>query len=83
MKQRLLNLLVAVDQLAWVVCTLGVGYPDETISAALWRMEQAGRIAGRLLRPLVDAIFWFDPAHCYSAWLDERHGRQLPREYRP
>ena len=42
MKQRLLNLLIAVDQLLWVVFTLGKGHPDETISAAAWRMEQQG-----------------------------------------
>lgn len=81
--RRLLNLLIAIDQLAWVVITLGNGQPDETISAALWRMDQSGRLAGRLLRPLVDAIFWFDPCHCFEAWLDEKYGRQLPREYRP
>ena len=40
MKQRILNLLIALDQLAWVVLTLGKGYPDEAISAAAWRMEQ-------------------------------------------
>ena len=35
MKQRILNLLIALDQLAWVLLTLGKGHPDETISAAL------------------------------------------------
>ena len=35
MKQRLLNLLIAIDQLLWVLLTLGRGHPDETISAAL------------------------------------------------
>jgi len=40
------------------VLTLGKGMPDETISAAAYRMEQQGKLAGRLLRPLLDAIFW-------------------------
>lgn len=39
MKRRILNLLIAIDQLAWVALTLGNGLPDETISAALWRMN--------------------------------------------
>lgn len=39
MNRRILNLLIALDQLAWVILTLGNGMPDETISAALWRME--------------------------------------------
>lgn len=43
MKQRLLNLLIALDQLAYVLLTLGAGHPDETLSAAAWRTEQAGR----------------------------------------
>lgn len=34
MKKRILNLLIALDQLAWVIVTLGKGKPDETISAA-------------------------------------------------
>lgn len=66
-KQRLLHLLIAIDQLAWVVLTLGRGKPDETISAASWRMEREGKPAGRLLRPLIDALVWFGDA-C-SFWL--------------
>lgn len=57
MKRRLLHLLIALDQLAWVIVTLGKGKPDETISAALWRMEQEGKLAGRILRPRIDALF--------------------------
>lgn len=34
MKQRALNLLIAIDQLAYVLLTLGAGHPDETLSAA-------------------------------------------------
>ncbi len=65
MKQRILNLLIAIDQLAWVVVTLGRGKPDETISAALWRMEQESKLAGRLLRPLIDVLFRpLEHEHC-------------------
>lgn len=45
MKQRLLNLFIALDQLAWVVLTLGKGSPDETISAAA-AQNGAARQAG-------------------------------------
>ncbi len=47
LKRRLLNLFIALDQLLWVILTLGNGCPDETISAALWRMERAGRWSWR------------------------------------
>jgi len=50
MKQRLLNLAIAIDQLAWVVLTLGNGLPDETISAAVYRMERQGKRVMRLGR---------------------------------
>lgn len=82
MKRRILNLLIAVDQLVWVLLTFGNGMPDETISAALWRMESQGKLAGRLFRPLVDALFWFDKNHCMNAWRAERSKQQLPSNYR-
>lgn len=41
MTKRLLNVLIALDQLAYVLLTLGRGSPDETLSAAAWR--QRGR----------------------------------------
>lgn len=83
MKQRILNLLIAVDQLLLVVFTLGKGHPDETISAALWRMEQEGKIAGRVFRPLVDLLFRpIERDHCYAAWLSEVQRSQLPSAYK-
>ena len=83
MKQRILNLLIAVDQLLWVLLTLGKGHPDETISAALWRMEQQGKIAGRVFRPLVDLLFLpIEKDHCYQAWLSEVQRSQLPSAYK-
>jgi len=82
MKRRVLNLLIAIDQLAWVILTLGNGQPDETISAALWRMEGQGKWAGKLFRPVVDALFFFDPHHCLKAWQAERSKQQLPAIYR-
>ena len=42
MKQRALNLLIALDQLAYVLLILGAGRPNETLSAAAWRTEQSG-----------------------------------------
>ena len=83
LKTRFLNVLIAVDQLLWVLVTLGKGHPDETISAALWRMEQQGKIAGRVLRPLIDALFRpLERDHCYKAWLSEVQRSQLPSAYK-
>lgn len=87
MKQRLLNLLIALDQLAWVVVTLGKGHPDETISAAAWRMEQQGKWAGKVLRPLIDILalvltLGWDKNHCRTAYESEQRRKQLPAIYR-
>lgn len=82
MKRRLLNILIAIDQLAWVLITLGHASPDETLSAGAWRMEQAGRWQGRVFRPVIDALFFFDPNHCENAWRAERSRAQLHRSYR-
>jgi hypothetical protein len=83
MKQRLLNIAIAIDQLLWVVLTLGKGYPDETISAAAYRMEQQSKLAGRVLRPIIDALFWpWDRDHCRLSYESEIMGNQLPSIYR-
>lgn len=83
MRRRVLHLLIAIDQLLWVVLTLGRGHPDETISAAAWRMERQGKIAGRIFRPLIDALFRpIEKDHCRKAWLSEVQRSQLPSAYK-
>jgi hypothetical protein len=75
--------MIAIDQLLWVVLTLGKGYPDETISAAAWRMEQQGRLAGRILRPLIDVLFLpLERDHCRLSYESELRGAHLPAAYR-
>lgn len=83
MKQRALNWLIAFDQFAFSTLTLGHSSPDETLSAAAWRWEQAGKLRGRVLCPLIDALFLpFERDHCQMAYLSELHGLHLPPEYR-
>lgn len=83
-RSRLLNLAMAADQFAWVLLTLGRGSPDETISAALWRMETQGKLAGRLLRPVVDWValkVFKDANHCMGAFVAEVRRAHLPSSY--
>ena len=75
MKQRLLNLLVAIDQLLYVTLTLGAGDPDETLSGAAYRTEKDGKILGKIFRPIIDGIMFFDPNHCLNARLREMERR--------
>jgi hypothetical protein len=82
MKKRFLNLLIAIDQLLWVVITLGGGYPDETISAAMYRYEMDGKLIGKIFRPIIDKLFWFHEKHCENSFLNEIGDMQLPDSYR-
>lgn len=68
MKRRILNILIAIDQLIYVLITLGHGDPDETLSAAAWRLELKDHWAGRIFRPLIDVLFWFDVDHCKNSY---------------
>ncbi len=71
----MMNLLIAFDQL---LNALLLGSPDETLSSRAYRTEQSGKIFGRLFRPLIDTLFFFDEKHCYNAYLSEVNKRQLP-----
>ena len=82
MKQRLINFLIALDQLSYVVVTLGAGSPDETLSAAAWRTEQDGKLMGRFFRPLIDLIARpLERDHCRTAYESEVQRKQLPSHY--
>lgn len=78
MRQYLLQLLLALDQLANVV--LG-GYADETLSARAYRADESGKVLGRILRPLIDTLFFWESRHCHNAYLSEVQRRQYPAAY--
>lgn len=82
LKRRILNILIGLDQFLFCLVTLGHSYPDETLSAAAWRWEMAGKWSGRVLRPLIDLLFWFDPEHCRMSYESERTKAHLPSVYR-
>ena len=77
--RRIANVFICIDQLAFSILTLGSSAPDETLSAAAYRLEQQGRLAGRIFRPLIDGILFFDPLHCRRAHEAELKGWQRPK----
>lgn len=82
MKKYLLNILIAIDQLGTAL--IG-GYPDETISSYMFRLDNKNKILGRIMRPTIDLLFiWqnLPGGHCYHAHLQEMERRQLPPEFR-
>jgi len=57
----------------WVV-TFGCCKLGENISAAAWSLELDGKWQGRLLRPLIDGLFYFvQKDHCAQAWQWQRN----------
>lgn len=78
----LLHILIAIDQ---VFTTLFGGYPDETVSSYLHRLDQRGRLAGKVFRPVVDWLFsWqgLEGGHCRAAHQEERNRVQMPLDLR-
>lgn len=72
-----LNLAIAFDQLLNAAFR---GSPDETLSARAYRLS---RDRGRHWpRRAIDALFFWQSAHCQQAYLSELLRRQLPKQYR-
>jgi hypothetical protein len=79
LRQRILIALIAVDHLVLVLLTLGNCARGETISASAWRQEQAGKLQGRIARPVIDWLFtWVERDHCSQSWLAEKHRYPTP-----
>jgi hypothetical protein len=73
------QILIALDQLFNAL--LG-GYADETLSSRAWRLYIKDKLSGKILKPLIDFLFFFQKDHCYNSFLAEVNRRQLPREFR-
>lgn len=71
-KQRMLNLLVALDVFLFCLVCFGGTKRNETASSAAWSLEQRGRWQGKLFRPLIDWLFSrVQKDHCARAWHNE------------
>ena len=75
MKKRLMNILVIFDKLVYQLITLGYGSQFDTISSAAYRMEQKGRLVGRLSRPAIDWLFSMlgDKNHCFTSYISAKY----------
>ena len=71
--EHLKQFLIALDQ---VVNTMCGGYADETLSCRAYRHYMKGEY--RLVKVLIDFIFFFDKDHCYTSYLSEQERLQLP-----
>lgn len=65
MKDRIINILFALDCFLFAVCTLGASYPFESFSSAAWRAESLGLFYGRA-RKWIDKLLGV--GHCCRAY---------------
>ncbi|MES2948683.1 MAG: hypothetical protein V4858_09085 [Pseudomonadota bacterium] len=82
MRQRVLNMLIALDSLVLVWVTLGKSHPSETISSAAYRSELQGQFFGRT-RPFIDWLLsGLEPDHCKGAYDHAVAKGNLPEDMR-
>jgi hypothetical protein len=74
------QIAIAADQLANTL--IAGGWSDETLSARAHRLERRGSKRWARGRRVIDALFFWQPNHCESAYQSEGRRKQLPREYR-
>jgi hypothetical protein len=58
----------------------GWGMADELLSARAWRCFIQGHISDCLYRT-IDAVFFWQPNHCYQSWQGEFKRAQMPKAY--
>lgn len=70
-----MNILVIFDKLVYQLITLGYGSRFDTISSAAYRMEQKGRLVGKLSRPVIDWVFSAlgDEKHCFTSYISAKY----------
>lgn len=81
-RQRILNILVALDSFLLSLLTLGKAWPGETISSAAYRAEIHKQFFGRA-RPLIDWMFApLESNHCFKSWYYAVSKANLPEDMR-
>lgn len=77
MRARVLKILIALDKLAYQIMTLGYGSEFDTISSTSYRMEQKGRLVGKLSRPVIDWVFskFGNERHCFESYISAKYNR--------
>jgi hypothetical protein len=86
MKKRIWATLIAIDQ---VLAALLLGYADETLSAATYRLGKRYK-RWAVMRNIIDTLFFWDTSqdatgrtvkHCEGSYIAEKRRRQLPHHY--
>jgi hypothetical protein len=75
----LLNIAIALDQLLNALLFSG---PDETLSSRAYRADRDGKLFGRIFRPVIDCLFFWQDGHCYQSYLAEVQRKQYSSNFR-
>ncbi|PHS23493.1 MAG: hypothetical protein COA83_09650 [Methylophaga sp.] len=80
---RILQLLIALDQMVNVVISLAIGggWADETISARAYRTKGVNKY-WLITYKTINHIFFWQIDHCEQAYESEKNQKQLPPRYR-
>lgn len=78
MLQYLLNIAIWFDQ---GVNVFLLGSPDETLSSRAYRADRDNKIFGRVFRPIIDTLFFWQKKHCHQAYLTEVNRKQLSKTF--
>lgn len=83
-KQWWQQFLIAIDQLINVCITplMGSAWADETLSARAYRADRDGKWFGKIFRPIIDWLFFWQIGHCQMAYEREQQRMHVPPEYR-
>lgn len=57
------------------------GWPDETLSSRAWRKRET-KVFWRIMRFIIDRIFFWQKNHCQNAYFLELKRHQGPHEFR-
>lgn len=76
---RIMQVLIALDQ---TLNAIAGGWADETLSARSYRGSRDGFKQWVIAHKIIDGIFFWQPNHCYHAYMSEIDRSQLPAEYR-
>ena len=83
LRHNLHQLAIALDQLGNVLVSCAFGekaWADKTLSAHAWRWQEEG--AREWPRRVIDAMLFWQDAHCRKAYENEKSRTQLPENER-
>lgn len=72
------QMLIAFDQFINAICG---GWADETLSCRAWRQREK-KSRWKIMRRVIDALFFWQKDHCKTAFESELQRRHLPKELR-